>query len=464
MKRTKYCIMLLAALASVLSGCRRDETVTEGKDALVRIYLSTPGAGTRAAGDPVPDTEAERALSRVDVFAYDHSDGTFLGGTSVTPSDVADITNLEIKVASRPVDIYAVANASEAFHATCGTRAAILSAVSSFTDNSASSFVMTASKLNVDPTSGETVNLELQRIASKVVLGSVKKDLSIASKQNSDVKVKDVRLVNVRRQVKLFDAVDPAPAAAAASYINPQSFVEKGTGMIGAAGLDIAVTAAGSAVDKTLYFYPNAAAEAASVTGDDWVTKLVLTVEIDGETYYYPVGLPQDSAKSGRNLVYQVSSVTLKLLGNPGEDSPNHYLSERSAEVSLDVLDWDELDLKPKFAAEMPVFTVEGLTAFSTATGTKTLTITSRQTNMLQQVTPLSWTMEISTDHGTTWTSTFPSWMKPSKTAGEGSATGSETVTLTYNKGAMGSVSVADVYFRFSQAESGRRLKLKMTE
>ena len=462
MKRTVYSIILLAVATAVFAGCRRDEAPSAPGEALVRIYLSAPGAATRAE-TLVADTEAERAISKVDVFAFDHASGNLVGGASVAPT--GSLTSLELKVTNKPVDIYAVANAPDGIQSVAATRRALLAVTSSFSDNGASSFVMTASSVDVDPSANATVSLELQRVACKVRVKTVKKDLAISSKQNSTVKVKDLRLVNVRRQVDLFDAIDPAPAAAAASYINPQSFVETGNGMVGRT-VDYTVTASGTdlgADGVSLYFYPNAAAEASDVRGDDWVTKLVMTVEVDGTDYYYPIGLPQDPQKAGRNLIYDVASVTLTLLGNPTDDSPNHYLADRSAEVSLNVLDWDELPVEPKYAAEQSTFVVAGLDAFTTPSGTKTVTVTSRQTNILGQVKALPWTFDISTDGGMNWTSTFPSWMNPSKTSGEGSVTGSESFTLTYKKSGM-TVPANKVVFRFSQAESGRRFKIMMTE
>ena len=455
--------LAVLAAASACTGERLPSGAEEGTGT-VRIALALPG-GTRA-GETVAATAAEKTVNRIDLFAYDHATGLLVQSRSATPSDVPDIMGVEMTVPKRFLDFYAVANGPADLHDGTLTRDGLLGKTSLFTGNSPSSFVMRGSALSVDAASATEIPVTLERIACKVVLKRMTKAFSSPSTQLKDVTLTDVRLVNVRKEVVLFDTSDPAPSASDASYINPRSFAETGTGMTGAAGLSYSVAAEGTDLGDgiALYFYPNAAAEADSAEGDDYVTKLVMTVDIDGTPYRYPVGLPQSAGTSGRNLVYQVENVTLNLLGNDESESPNAYLTKKAALLSLTVLGWDGTEVATSYADPRSVFTVGGVGTFAADSGTMEVTITSRERDLVGRTTPLAWTADISADGGRTFTDTFPAWLGLSPSSGSGTAEGGETVTLSWDKSLMGTVGCADVVVRFTQASTGRMVVRYMKE
>lgn len=464
--RTINAILAAALLVGAVS-CRDNEiSVPEGKEQTVRLDLIAPGAGTRAAGDLVADSEQERTVHRVNVFAFDHSDGTVSSSVSVSAGEVDDIMAIELRVPRKAVDIYVVANAPAGSLSSVRTLSELEQVSSQFIDNSASSFVMKGAAENIDPEARPSLSIQLERVASKVILKKVTKAFSSANLQSKDVRLKDVRLVNVTRNVVLCGEPDAAPAADDASYINPRSFVETGTGMVGAADLNYEVTAEGTELENggiALYFYPNAAAESPSVEEEDYVTKLVLTVGVGDKDYYYPIGIVQNAGENGRNLIYEVENVMLTLLGNDPEVGPNPYINKKSAIVTLNVLDWDTLEVDPSYVNEQSVFKVDGIDAFVEASGTKTVKISSSMTDMIGRSSALGWAAQISLDGGVSWT-TFPTWLTLSAYSGNGSLTEAETITLTYNKAGMGTVTPNKVVIRFVQDITGRIIVRYMKE
>ena len=460
--------MLAASLLFGAVSCRDNEiSVPEGKEQTVRLDLIAPGAGTRAAGDLVADSEQERTVHRVNVFAFDHSDGTVSSSVSVSAGEVDDIMAIELRVPRKAVDIYVVANAPAGSLSAVRTLSELEQVSSQFIDNSASSFVMKGAAENIDPEARPSISIELERVASKVILKKVTKAFSSASLQSKDVRLKDVRLVNVTRNVVLYGEPDAAPAADDASYINPRSFVETGTGMVGAADLNYEVTAEGTELENggiALYFYPNAAAESPSVEEEDYVTKLVLTVGVGDKDYYYPIGIVQNAGENGRNLIYEVENVMLTLLGNDPEVGPNPYINKKSAIVTLNVLDWNTLEIDPSFVNEQSVFKVEGIDAFTQASGTKTVRVTSSMSDMIGRNSALGWAAQFSKDGGKTWESTFPTWLTLSAYSGDGSLSDAESLTLTYDKSGMGAVTPDKVVIRFVQDITGRIIVRYMKE
>ena len=457
--------LLAAALLLGAVSCQRSENpagTPDGDLSTVRLSLGFPGTRADAL---VAATAGEKAVNRIDVLVFDHADGSLQESLSEAAADLDDVMHVDMRVPKRRLDFRVVANAPAGSLDGVLSMATLDAAASLFTDNAADSFVMCGSVDNVDPEATPNVAVTLERIACKVVLKKVTKAFASAVVQDKTVRLKDVRLVNVRKSVSVFGSPDPAPRAEDASYINPRSFTETGTCMVGAAGLDYEVTAAGTAVGDgiTLYFYPNAAAEAPTAEDEDYVTKLVMTCDIGGTIYRYPIGIVQEAGAKGRNLVYNVENVLLTLIGNDEDDSPNKYITKKSALVSLNVLDWDTYEVDPAWVNVRPVFSVDGFSAPSAASGSMTLTVVSQTSDMIGRSSALGWMAQVSTDGGVTWSSSFPSWLTLSPSSGQGSLTGGESVTLSWNKTAAGtSVSWDKVLVRFVQDTTGRILLRRM--
>ena len=397
----KFYLFAAAAAAILAVSCNKEQpsieapVVPEIQDgrSLVSLLVA-PGSTnieTRAAGDAVEDTQAERTINNIDVFYIDHAtkalDSYASEFTQTATAENGATTVAPVKVTDKPMDIWVVANAPAELKNSVTNEATLLEAISQFTQNTTTNFVMVGNKLNVDlpaattteenglqlvDRSGQKVKvvsgIVLERIVNKLTIGKITKDFASPALQASDVKLMGMYIVNANKQVvytaKLAgEKIDAIPAAADASYWNPSHKFEQNdliTRTYTEAKSILATT--GTELNEAFYFYPNPAVEATDITLEDYVTKLVLKVQIGGHLYWYPVGITQQR-NNARNLVYEIENITLKGLGNnadpydptdPGydpddpvkpKDDPNKYLNKANVEVQLTVKDWVSADV-----------------------------------------------------------------------------------------------------------------------
>ena len=381
----KIHLLLAAAVAAILAAsCNKEASTSEPalpqEDGKVLVSVqAAPGSvrmGTRAAGDAVADTPAERTINTLDVFfinsaskALDAYAGTFtqLPQTSATadPADETGATTVDpVKVSNAKMDIWVIANAPATLKGAVKDEATLLAAVSEFTQNTAGNFVMVGRKMNVDlpaATATKTDGLQLvtrnsveyrvvdgivlERVANKVTIAKITKAFDSPALQASEITLEGMYIINAPKTAvyaaKLAAGKDLAPAAEDASYWNPSSTFADNALITKTYATPIAIAAGdGTELGNAFYFYPNPAAEAASAAEEDYVTKLVLKVGIDGKSYWYPIGITQ-AAEDARNLVYEIAGITLRGKGNDTDtNDPNDYISRANIEVQLTVKDW----------------------------------------------------------------------------------------------------------------------------
>ena len=76
-----------------------------------------------------------------------------------------------------------------------------------------------------------------------------------------------------------------------------------------------------------------------SFNGQDDTTKLVIEVEIDGKTYFYPYR----AMNLQPNSIYKVRNISLRGIGS---DYSNFYVKKYSGEISpVTITGWDELEV-----------------------------------------------------------------------------------------------------------------------
>ena len=358
----KSIVFLAAAAALIAASCTKEASnpsVREPLDGkvLLSVGVNTRAVTTKAAGDAVADTEAERKINNIDVFLF-NGDVLDAYGSAFTQESTADgkATVTGIRATNSTLDVYVVANAPASLKNGITTKTGLLAAVSAFADNGAASFIMQGSSSSVDvsaitPVSGvkKIEGIQLERIVNKVSVAKITKDFSSPAIQASEVKLEGLYIVNAAKEAKyVFQTSDAAPTAADASYWNynatfaDNALISKAY----ASGSEPVVAAStGTALSEALYFYPNPAAEAASISGIDYVTKLVLKVKVGSKSYWYPVGITQ-TGTADRNLVYEISNVTLRALGNDTESAgPNEYIDPATVSVEITVKDWVSADI-----------------------------------------------------------------------------------------------------------------------
>ena len=369
MKRIAFLVAGLAGL--MMMSCNKEQGVAAPEESKAKLELSfsmnQQKALTRAAGDAVADTESERKVNNYDIFAFraDGSLDAYYGASNPTQSGTdGAFTSGEFYVSNKTLDIYVIANGPASLKSAVTSKSTLAAAVSEFTQNTAANFVMVGyAQVNVlgiveDATGKKNYDgIELERITNKVVLGNVKKNFDSPTLQDADVTLLGVYIVMANKSVKYtvgyYNNADEVPAAADASYYNCNSDNLESNALISQAALNKTVTAAGVAVDQAYYFYPNPAVEATDASDEDFVTKLVLKVQVGSEVYFYPIGMTQ-VAGAARNRIYEITQVTLRRPGNDiDEHDINEYIDNAILTVDMTVKDWVSADVTGSFNGDL---------------------------------------------------------------------------------------------------------------
>lgn len=431
-------ILLLSVLGALglLCSCQREVMPSDlelGGDP-VTMSLSFPMGtlATRATGDLVADSADESRISMIDIYAFKHSNGNLVNSVHKSvAAGYSEPLTVSIEVGRAATDFYIVANAPDGFRLDGTSRDDLLASVSNYADNRMGYFVMTGKSLNVTPTDGLTVPVTLERVCNKIEVMKITKNFDNAELQAKRVVLRDIRLVNVTKSVTYFGSPDPAPTQTDASFINARAFESMISSLYGRKVAHEA-SETGTAMDESLYFYPNASPEAADIRSEDYVTKLVFSVEIDGTLYRYPIGIPQTLGQNNRNLLYRIDNLNIYMKGNPEGDSPNKYISPAVASISLSVLDWD---LAYVGGSVLPVwesvFEVTGV-AIEGTSGSSTGAVTSWCSSLISDI-PLRWHAEYSADNGASWSTDIPGWLTVSPASSTGAVRSSEPVTVSWD-------------------------------
>lgn len=371
MKRIAFLMAGLAGL--MMMSCNKEQGVAAPEESKAKLELSfsmnQQKALTRAAGDAVADTESERKVNNYDIFAFraDGSLDAYYGAANPTQSGTdGAFTSGEFYVSNKTLDIYVIANGPASLKGAVTSKSTLAAAVSEFTQNTAANFVMVGYRqvnvLSLPEDANGKKNydgIELERITNKVVLGNVKKNFDSPALQDADVTLLGAYIVMANKSVKYTEVLlggsngDVVPAAADASYYNCDSYNLESNALISQAALNKTVTAAGVAVDQAYYFYPNPAVEATDASDEDFVTKLVLKVQVGSEVYFYPIGMTQ-VAGAARNRIYEITQVTLRRPGNDiDEHDINEYIDNAILTVEMTVKDWVSADVTGSFNGDL---------------------------------------------------------------------------------------------------------------
>ena len=197
-------------------------------------------------------------------------------------------------------------------------KAALLAKVSELSANTLTNFEMVGSKSVTLPQTG-TVSIDVNRIASRVVLKKITRNFTSAALQALDFTVDAIYLVNVAGNTS-YDLT-----AAPSTWYN----VAENKGELASllADTPAAPIAQGQAydTDHTFYAYPNDLAVN--------TTRIVIETTLGTSKYYYPINLPEMAA----NKSYEIEEVVLT---RPGSDNPDEQVSFADATFSINVIDW----------------------------------------------------------------------------------------------------------------------------
>ena len=188
--------------------------------------------------------------------------------------------------------------------------------------------------------SGENCEIELRRIASEIVLNSLRFDFTDKSYEGEKVYDIKVYLTNVNTRCRITDEGEIMPLSIinaggldpdeTEEFLEPDMIVQSIHGSIGNDKYE---------ADIRLFCYPNASSQVSPGTP---FTKLVIEGVLDGQTYWWPIEINRGNGidKPGiyRNTQYLYDIV----LTRKGSSDPDTPIDTDTAEIKMKIRKWNE--------------------------------------------------------------------------------------------------------------------------
>ena len=307
----KKSIFAFAAALAALVACNKNDVAPmqpQNPESLVPCELTVGicGAMTKATAVSA-DNEAKVNNLQVFVFRGDDLDAY---------ASVDNAQELTLSCTAGDRVVYALVNAPD-YSAVPG-KAALLAKVSELSANSLTNFEMVGSKSVTLPQS-EKVSIDVNRIASRVVLKKITRSFTSEALQALNFKVDAIYLINVAGNTS-YDL-----SAAPAKWYNVAENKNELASLLYDAPASLITNGQSYSTAHTFYAYPN---DLATNT-----TRLVIETTLGETKYYYPINLPEMAA----NKSYEIEEVKIT---RPGSDNPDEPVSFADATFSINVIDW----------------------------------------------------------------------------------------------------------------------------
>ena len=307
----KKSIFAFAAALAALVACNKNDVAPmqpQNQESLVPCELTVGicGAMTKATAVSA-DNEAKVNNLQVFVFRGDDLDAY---------ASVDNAQELTLSCTAGDRVVYALVNAPD-YSAVPG-KAVLLAKVSELSANSLTNFEMVGSKSVTLPQS-EKVSIDVNRIASRVVLKKITRSFTSEALQALNFKVDAIYLINVAGNTS-YDL-----SAAPAKWYNVAENKDELASLLYDAPASLITNGQSYSTAHTFYAYPN---DLATNT-----TRLVIETTLGETKYYYPINLPEMAA----NKSYEIEEVKIT---RPGSDNPDEPVSFADATFSINVIDW----------------------------------------------------------------------------------------------------------------------------
>ena len=307
----KKSIFAFAAALAALVACNKNDVAPmqpQNQETLEPCELTVGicGAMTRAT-TVTADNEAKVNNLQVFVFRGDDLDAY---------ASVDNAQELTLSCTAGERVVYALVNAPD-YSAVPG-KAALLAKVSELSANSLANFEMVGSKSVTLPQS-EKVSIDVNRIASRVVLKKITRNFTSEALQALNFKVDAIYLINVAGNTS-YDL-----SAAPAKWYNVAENKNELASLLYDAPASLIANGQSYSTAHTFYAYPNDLAVN--------TTRLVIETTLGETKYYYPINLPEMAA----NKSYEIEEVKIT---RPGSDNPDEPVSFADATFSINVIDW----------------------------------------------------------------------------------------------------------------------------
>jgi len=313
--------IILAAMAAVagLSSCKKDFGAEQTRIATqngekCELTIGISGTATKATNVSSAD-ETKVSTLQVLVFNGDNLDAY---------GSVSNATSITLSCTSGSRSVYALVNASDM--SSIASKKDLLAQVSELSNNSVGSFEMIGSK-DVTLPQTATVNIPVNRIASRVVVKKITRNFTAQALQSLDFKVNRIFLMNVAGDINYGLTESPSTWYHKLGFNSPNSEL---------AYDELSKTLANGASYSTthyLYGYPNSFSDSSDKTWSERRTRLVVECTLGSDTVYYPIVLPEMES----NKSYEIDEITIT---RRGSDDPLTLVEYSDCTFSISVADW----------------------------------------------------------------------------------------------------------------------------
>ena len=265
--------------------------------------------------------------------------------TTITADDEVKVNNLQVFVfRGDALDAYGVADNASTVTVSCtkgnrevyavvnapdlkdiATKTDLLAAKSALSDNDESNFIMIG-KTNADLPSELPVNVEVDRIVSKVVLKTVNRAFTSAALAALNFSIDEIFITNVAGDVNYGLTDNPL------EWYNKMNYNSEMAMFTHDAPAASVVNEEAYSTQHTFYCYPNKAADSDATSWSPRRTRLVLKTTLGTDTYYYPVTLPELE----NNKSYEIELTITR----PGSDNADMPVSFEDCAFSISVKPW----------------------------------------------------------------------------------------------------------------------------
>ena len=338
----KKILYFLAAAAAATVSCTQETQQPEiPSEGVINISIDYGGTTTRAETADTSPLEYETAIRKVDILVFNDKgqlNRYFPAGTA--------LNDIKFSVSTGEKDIWTVINGPDLSSV---VRSADIKALKTYLKDNIRSgegqgFVMAghvSRKVMPSPSENE-ITIDVHRFATRVALKKLAVNLPSAYES---VTIKNVMLTNVVANQNLEGTAAPEEWYNKKGQTEGDDIIDGSTGRE-AECPDMTFKAVGTDVknsgflplDTPWYFYgyPNpTAVDATEADGSfkEEQTRLVVTAEIEGKIYYYPVTLPTFN----RNTAYEVE-LTIEGMGT---DDPDELPQKGIIQASVTIQPWE---------------------------------------------------------------------------------------------------------------------------
>lgn len=318
----KRVILFAAAAAMVLlTSCNKekDAPVQVEQKGKVEVFFSISGdAATRAVGNTYTN---ESKVNDLQILVFNED------GSLADYKDAGASMATALLTSSGRKTVWAVVNGKSLANVT--SLDALLSTTTDLADNETDSFLMSGF-IQTELTDGATVGITVKRHVARVSIGKISAAFKSSLMAGKTLKIKGIYLINVAGDHNFGFTGNPAvwynKLGHSDASVDPLVY--------DAVTAEVSESAAYE-VEHAFYPYPN------PIVDDDhtspWTprhTILDIEVELDGETGWYPIVLPQIE----RNKTYSINEVVLTR-----RPSSEPYIPVETGEttVSVNVSEWE---------------------------------------------------------------------------------------------------------------------------